>query len=121
ALPCARAEQTRNGASFEATNLGFDEGLTVVVGFPTGLVPTPRPILHERWSLGRAFAVTPGTVALAAGFLVLLLGGLGRLLWTSGRDRRAVGSPVGAAHGTSARRGEGHGPLFGPGAAPAPW
>ena len=85
---CAPSLADGPTASFAATGLGPKEGLTVVVGFPTGVVPAPRPILEERWSLARAFSVTPGTLGMAGGVLVAVLLVLGWLFGIVGRDRR---------------------------------
>ena len=96
---CASSGIDGRTASFAATGLGPKEGVTVVVGFPTGVVPTPRPVLEERWSLARAFSVTPGTLGMAGGVLVAVLLVLGWLLGIVGRDRRpgaGPGSVVGA-------------------------
>jgi hypothetical protein len=110
-LPCAKNEAEGTVASFGHSGLAPFEGLTVVVGLPKGVVPAPRPILDERWSFFRAFSVTPLTVGASAAFLVLVAIVLGRLLWLTGRDRRAVGSPVDIAYGTP-RSGEQPVPLF---------
>jgi hypothetical protein len=85
---CASSKQDGATASFAATGLDPYEGVTVVVGFPTGAVPALRPILDERWSLARAFSVTPGTLAMAGGVLVAVLLVLGWLFGITGRNRR---------------------------------
>lgn len=85
-LACSR----QRALSFEETGLGPREGLTVVVAFPTGAFPPPQPILEERWSLARAFSVTPLTVGLSGTVLLLAL----LVVWLvlrSGRDRRPTG------------------------------
>ena len=97
-LPCAAARADGRTASFSGS-LSAGEGLTVVVGFPTGAVPTPAPVLDERWSITRAFAVTAGTVGVGAVGLVAVIAGFALLVWRSGRDRRFVGSPVDVAFG----------------------
>jgi uncharacterized protein (TIGR04222 family) len=116
-LSCEKADVQGDTASFASSNLGAYQGMTVVVGFPTGLVTQTGPILQERWSLGRAFEVTPVT----GGVAVLLLAGLlffvGRLVWTTGRDRRAVGSAVDAAFATPGQDEQAV-PLFEHGATP---
>jgi len=96
--PCATSTVDGRTASFAETGLGPAEGLTVGVGFPTGAVPAPRPVLDERWSLARAFAATPpalglaGAVLLVALLVALLV--LGWLLRATGRGRRAAGRGV---------------------------
>jgi hypothetical protein len=96
---CASSGIDGRTASFAATGLRPMEGVTVVVGFPTGVVPAPRPVLEERWSLTRAFSVTPATLAMAGGVLVAVLLMLGWLLGIVGRGRRpdaGLGSVAGA-------------------------
>jgi uncharacterized membrane protein YgcG len=117
-LPCKTAEVDGGSATFEHRDLSAHEAFTVVVGLPKGVVPEPPPILDDRWSVGRAFSITPASVG---GFVVLLIaavGGFGVLAWRTGRDRRVVGSPVdivmGAPDGTSERPV----PLFESGGAP---
>jgi Predicted membrane protein (DUF2207) len=113
-LPCARNRVASDTATFvQPGGLGPGEGITVVVGFRTGLVPTPRPILAEKWSFARAFDLTPVTGSVAVALTVLLLLGLGRLFWVVGRDRRSAGSPVDIAYGSAPDGGgEQHVPLF---------
>jgi Predicted membrane protein (DUF2207) len=91
--PCAASRMDGRNASFAGTKLSGHEGVTVVVGFPTGVVPAPRPILDERWSLARAFSATPGALELAGGVLLAVLLVLGWLLGVTGRDRRPA-NPV---------------------------
>ncbi len=87
--PCGSRGTDGTTASFAAPRLGPSQGLTVVVGLPTGAVPAPRPVLDERWSLVRAFSMTPGTLAVAGAVLLLVLLGLGWLFRAVGGDRRA--------------------------------
>ncbi|MEX2228863.1 MAG: DUF2207 domain-containing protein [Dehalococcoidia bacterium] len=89
-----------NVAQFAHGGLQAGEAFSVVVAFPTGLVPAPAPILEQRWSLRRAFALTPLTVGAAVVLALLLAGGITRLVWVAGRDRRYTGSPVDVAFGT---------------------
>ena len=78
-------------AFFAQAGLSPGEGVTVAVAMTKGVVPAAalEPILDEKWSLARAFAVTPATVGAAAALLVV--GGLwlARMVWRTGRDRRA--------------------------------
>jgi hypothetical protein len=52
------------------------------------VVPAPRPVLEERWSMTRAFSVTPRALGMAGGALVVVLLVLGWLFGIVGRDRR---------------------------------
>jgi hypothetical protein len=98
-LPCDQSSESEGEATFGHGRLSFGQGMTVVIGFPTGVVPTPEPILEERWTVQRAFAVRPDTVGPAAGLLV----GLGAVVaWVGfrvGRDRQFSGSATDIAFG----------------------
>jgi hypothetical protein len=74
-LPCAQSSTDGSAATFAEDDLFPFNGLTVVVGIPKGAVPPPKPILEERWTPGRAFALNPATGGVAGGMLVLLVGG----------------------------------------------
>ena len=81
-------------AHFRHAQLGAFEALTVVVAMPNGVVDSPpRPWSSAGASTGHSPArrrrwASPG------GLLVLIVVGVGWLLWARGRDRRFVGSPV---------------------------
>ena len=98
-LPCAAATARGERAAFRHRGLAPHEGLTVVLGLPKGAVEEPRPVLEERWSLARAFAVTPFTLGAALALALAAAVALARLLWIAGRDRRYRGSPVDVLHG----------------------
>lgn len=105
-LPCASTRITEDVpgpgfASFSHSELAPYSGFTVVVGFPTGLVPHPEPRLEERWNAARAFSVTPASVGGSFAILVFGMGFVIRSAWRGGRDRRFIGSPVDAAFGTA--------------------
>ena len=93
-LPCDRAGSRGRVARFAQANLGSFSGVTVVVGLPKGAVPEPAPVLEERWSVGRAFEVTPATVGGSAAIGAAAIAGVVALVWRRGRDRRFRGSPV---------------------------
>ncbi len=101
-LWCDSADADGDVARFAQSELTAGEGLTVVVGFEPGVVATTEPILEERWSITRAFSVTPTTVGLASLLLVVVLFLVGRLLWSVGRDRRLRGDAVATAFATDA-------------------
>jgi predicted membrane protein DUF2207 len=94
---CQRAKAKGFTASFVQSELSPHDGVTVVVAIPKGAVPTPVPILKERWAFRRAFVLTPLSGALGGLLLVVLVGGVIWLLWIRGRDRRSVGSAVDVA------------------------
>ncbi|MCU1428211.1 MAG: hypothetical protein JWL83_2211, partial [Actinomycetia bacterium] len=99
---CDRAGARGAVARFADTAVYPGEELSVVVGLPRGTIqPTPRPILHERWALDRAFSVTPATAGTTVGALALLLLLAGTVMWRVGRDRRYAGSAVDVAFGSA--------------------
>jgi hypothetical protein len=91
---CDTKRMAGETARFTQKGLLPFEAFTVVVALPKGAVAEPQPRLVEPWSIGRAFARTPVTLGLSGGLLALLIAGCGWLLWSRGRDRRFVGSPV---------------------------
>ncbi|MDQ1432941.1 MAG: hypothetical protein QOF40_3543 [Actinomycetota bacterium] len=101
-LPCATATSAGADATFSMAPLAPYDGMTFTVAIPKGaVVPSPKPILEERFSVTSAFRVTPATGGLAAGMLALLAGIVVFLLWRFGRDRRYAGSAVDAAYGNA--------------------
>ncbi|MGI5268841.1 DUF2207 domain-containing protein [Nonomuraea sp. CA-218870] len=99
AIGCTTAAMDHTGtrAEFEQQGLAPGQALTVVVGFPER-ASGGRPILDERFSLANAFALNPVTGGALAALLVLLLGGVGLLYWTRGRDARVIGHEQGAVN-----------------------
>ncbi|MEV4097210.1 DUF2207 domain-containing protein [Streptosporangium saharense] len=102
AIGCTTASPDHTGveAEFEQQGLGPDEVLTVVIGYPNGATKG-APILERRFELSNAFTLNAVTGGALAGLLVLLLGGVGLLYWTRGRDARVVGHESGALSGVS--------------------
>ncbi|WP_237106654.1 DUF2207 domain-containing protein [Nonomuraea sp. MG754425] len=96
AIGCTSASMDHTGteADFEQESISTDEALTVVVGYPKGS-STGEPILEKRFSLAAAFTLDTVTGGALAGLLVLLLGGVGLLYWTRGRDARIAGHESG--------------------------
>lgn len=116
--PCDKERILEDGtARFRQSNLFPFEAFTVVVALPKGAVAEPQPRLVEPWSFDRAFARTSATVGLSGVLLVLLLAGSGWLLWTRGRDRRFVGSPIDQTMGNATGDAQAV-PLFERGVAP---
>ncbi|MGI8758722.1 MAG: DUF2207 domain-containing protein, partial [Acidimicrobiales bacterium] len=97
--PCAESTVDGTVATFAHDGLERFESFTVVVAFPRGAVPAPEPVLDERWSLARAFSLTPFTVAGSSILLAAAVGGFAVLAWRTGRDRRWAGSETDAAFG----------------------
>ena len=87
-LPCSNARIDGVSAVYGPQALAPYEGLTVVAALPPGSVTVPPMILQERFSVSRAFSVTPWTATGGLGILALGLGAVGYLVWTRGRDRR---------------------------------
>jgi uncharacterized membrane protein YgcG len=99
-LPCKTAQSSGSQATFTQGLLGPFAGVTVSIAIPKGAVPRPRPVLEERFTLDRAFALTPVTGAASGGLLVVLVGGFLAFFVPRARDRRYRGSAVDAAYGT---------------------
>jgi uncharacterized membrane protein len=115
---CDKARILEDGtARLRQSNLFSFEAFTVVVSLPKGAVAEPHPRLVEPWSINRAFARTSATLGLSGGLLVLLLAGSGWLLWSRGRDRRFVGSPIDQTMGNATGDAQAV-PLFERGVAP---
>jgi uncharacterized membrane protein YgcG len=102
---CGHAAITNGVASFSQNGLGPREGLTVVVAIPKGIVASPGPILRERWSMQRAFALTPVSAG-ASGGLLAVLAVLVALALVKGRDRRYSRSAAHIVDGTPVQADE---------------
>jgi Predicted membrane protein (DUF2207) len=76
-------------AEFRQDDLEPGEYLTIVIGYPPGTT-SGRPMYDQRHTLATAFTVNTVTGATLVGLLVLLLGGVGLLYSTRGRDARIV-------------------------------
>ena len=100
-LPCSTATIVDGTAKFANGPLGANEGMSVVVALPKGVLDPPVPDLAEVWSVGSAFRPSP--ISLIGGGLILLGGFavIGWLVWTNGRDRRFAGSATDAAFGNT--------------------
>jgi uncharacterized protein (TIGR04222 family) len=99
-LPCASAASNGTTSIFTQSNVPPDAAFTVVVALPKGVVPPPKPILEERFSLGAAFSVTAATAGIAGALLALVVGAFLLVQYRFGRDRRYRGSPVDQAFGS---------------------
>jgi hypothetical protein len=96
--PCTSSAVDGEQAFFSATGLRRNEGLAVGVGFPTGMVPAPRPLLEERgWHPARAFSATPWTLGMTGGLLLVGMLVLGWLFLVVAGDRRVAVGPGGTA------------------------
>ena len=93
-LPCTDAERDGSRAVFRQAQLTPYSALTVVVAIPPGSVERVGPILEERLTVANAIGASPATVGIAVGLGVLLIGGMGALLWRGGRDVVFRGSQV---------------------------
>jgi hypothetical protein len=99
-LPCDGATSNGPQAQFAKAGLAPFEGMSFVIAIPKGaVVPSPTPILEERFNFASAFRVTPATGGIAGAMLAVLLAIVIFLVWKYGRDRRYAGSAVDAAYG----------------------
>ncbi|MGE5285620.1 MAG: DUF2207 domain-containing protein [Micromonosporaceae bacterium] len=85
--PCQQGGITNGSATFTQSGLGPHEGVTVAVAIPAGVVPVPRPVLEERWTLQRAFAATPATLGVSGGLLLALMAAGALIMRARRRDR----------------------------------
>lgn len=102
-LGCKSSVVEGERATFTAGGLDAFEGMTVVVGFPKGVVSEPTPILVERWSFQRAFTIDALHLGLAGALLAAVVGALARVYWLNGRDWRWQGAPTLAGGGAEER------------------
>ncbi len=103
--PCAGAAARDGAAVFSHGALQPNQGMTIAVAFPDGTFDDVAPILDERWTFGRAFAVTPTTVGGAATLALACLLGLATLWRRVARDRQVVGTATDVAFGAGPDRG----------------
>ncbi|MEV5413358.1 DUF2207 domain-containing protein [Thermopolyspora sp. NPDC052614] len=98
---CTIAEMDHTGttATFEQQGLRPGQALTIVIGYPSGASGGGKPILERRFDLATAFTLNAVTGGALAALLVLLLGGLGLVYWTRGRDARVMGHEAQAVSG----------------------
>jgi hypothetical protein len=117
-LGCTRARIRDGVGVFVQEDLGAFTGMSVVAALPPGAVTNISPILEERWSLQRAFSVTPFTVLGTLALLGLVVAVFARLAWRRGRDVRFAGSQVDQVMGAPAGAPTQAVPLFEDGRAP---
>jgi uncharacterized membrane protein YgcG len=103
---CQQAAIANGVASFSQNGLDPGQGLTVVAAIPKGVVASPGPILQERRSLQRAFALTPLSAGASGGLLAVLLV-LGTVVLVRARGRRYATAGAGVGAGRPVRAGEG--------------
>ena len=112
-IACDHAQITKkDDAVFSQSNLPAFQAMSVVVAMPPGTVQSTAPILDERWSLDKAFSRTPVTVGGGMGLLVLVVGGLGFMMWRRARDVRFKGSQIDQVMGGPADAETEQVPLF---------
>ncbi|MGE5245706.1 MAG: DUF2207 domain-containing protein [Betaproteobacteria bacterium] len=89
--PCG-ARVASGEATFLATRpLAVGEQITIVAGLRKGAVPEPRPMLVAKPRTGlQMFDRTPLLLSLMIAGFVAGIGGVSRLWWRIGRDRRYV-------------------------------
>jgi uncharacterized protein (TIGR04222 family) len=97
--PCDSSRAAANTAAFSQAAIGANQAVTFTVAIPKEAVPSPTPLLEQRWTLARAFSLTTATVGVSLALLILIVGGFLVWLWRTGRDRRYRGSAVDRAFG----------------------
>jgi Predicted membrane protein (DUF2207) N-terminal domain len=85
-LECDRARIKDGVATFVQEGLDAFTAMSIVAALPPGTVTNALPILEERWSLQRAFSVTPLTLVASLALLVAVVAGFSRFAWRCGLD-----------------------------------
>ncbi|HEX9767017.1 MAG TPA: DUF2207 domain-containing protein [Nitriliruptorales bacterium] len=88
---CDQAATNSGRITFRAGSLPPYAGMTVVVAFDPAAVDPARPILEERFDLGRRLLGSDAAIPLAILVGLLAIGGVGVLAFRQGRDRETVG------------------------------
>lgn len=94
-------------ASFGEQIVWPGENMTVAVAFPSDEFDLRPLVFEEKWSLKRAFTLTPLVVAASVLFTVGGLFVVVLLAYRIGRDRRAEGAAVDVAFANAAGAGDG--------------
>ncbi|MDP1792807.1 MAG: DUF2207 domain-containing protein, partial [Acidimicrobiales bacterium] len=92
-LQCDAAQRvSETEATFSQGQLLPGNAVTIAVAMRKGVVAAAgvAPLLDEKWSFQRAFAVTPATGGGSLALLAVTLGLVGRLVYRKGRDRRSI-------------------------------
>jgi hypothetical protein len=114
--PCDAANVSDGVAGFQETVLPTG-AFTVAVAFPTGTFVEAPQYFEKRWSLARAFSLTPVTVGGSAALGAGVLAGVTALGFVVGRDRRLAGAPTDIAFAPAGSSGVPV-PLFEDGSSP---
>jgi Predicted membrane protein (DUF2207) len=88
---CGQNVAGTGAATFTASSLPAGQGMTVVASFPARTFGAAAPILRDRWSLARAFSLTPLTGAAGLALFALIGGSAAALVGRRGRDERYLG------------------------------
>jgi hypothetical protein len=102
--PCAAMVVAGDTVTYTQPYLAPGEALTIALALPPGTIDAPR-LLEQRWSLARAFSVTPFTVVGAGLLAVVVVAAVGFAGFRIGRDRQAVGSPTDIAFAPAGTEG----------------
>ncbi len=89
-MPCTAATALPH-PEFVQEDLAPGERMRIIVGLPVNAGVHADQVLARRWSLARAFALTPVAVGTALGLLALAAAAVVALWWTRGRDTRSPG------------------------------
>lgn len=102
-MPCTATQITeRAHPDFYEEQIGADGRMTIVVGIPENAGIAADQELAQRWSFGRAFAVTPLTLGVLVAALVIALVLVAALWWSRSTGERATRRDIGARPGPDA-------------------
>ncbi|MFZ4516737.1 MAG: DUF2207 domain-containing protein, partial [Acidimicrobiia bacterium] len=99
---CASSTVTPEGIATFRNGRLVNGGVTTAVALAPGtILPTPSPLLEDtRFNLGRWLGITPLTIVVATGELIILVAGIAAYVMIRGRDRQVAGSAIDQAFAT---------------------
>ena len=96
---CVGTIGANGAATFSATDLQPNQGMSVVTSFPLATFSSTAPIIKQRQTLARAFSLTPLSVGGFGVIFLALAGGAIAMVMRRGRDEQYLGVTPGLEPG----------------------